>query len=247
MTITAIIGGTGLNALPGFSIQEERQASTDWGTPSAALRFGSFHGTPCVFLPRHGDGHRLPPHLINYRANIRALADAGIRYVLAVAAVGGIRSDLPPGVVALPDQIIDYSWGRPGTFWDAEHADESLHIDSTTPFSTQLREVLIESGADLPLVTDGTYGVTQGPRLETTAEIRRMRQDGCDMVGMTCMPEAALAREAGLEYACIAVSVNWAAGIGDTDIHAEIEASLATGMGTVQALLQATLPRLQGA
>lgn len=240
----AVIGGTGFTSWDEFRIEHEVDSNTRWGLPSAPLSVGSYSGSPCLFLPRHGPDHRIPPHRINYRANIQALADAGVRQIIAIAAVGGIRDDLAPGEIALPDQIIDYSWGRPQSFWDDE--GEALHIDFTHPYSPALRSALLQAATDaeVSLVDGGTYGVTQGPRLETAAEIARLRRDGCDMVGMTSMPEAALARELDMAYVCLAVSVNWAAGIGETGIHDEIAASLEAGMTKVRTLLAATLPLL---
>lgn len=248
---TAIIGGTGFNDWPGFTLHKETTADTTYGPAAAPLRFGEYAQSACLFLPRHGDGHRIPPHQINYRANIQALADAGVKRIIAIAAVGGISADLPPGAVAIPDQIIDYTTGRVSSFWDGpdDFDAEPLHVDFTEPYTPALRQLLLQAAttANANIVDGGTCGVTQGPRLESAAEIRRLRQDGCTMVGMTSMPEAALARERNMEYASLAVSVNWAAGLHpdpSVGIHDQIIASLASGIKTVQAILEQALPIL---
>ncbi len=237
---TAIIGGTGLTELDGLVIHERRELDTPYGAPSAPLCLGSYHEQPVIFLARHGHGHVLPPHLINYRANLWALHALGVRHVLAVAAVGGIHPQLGPAALAVPDQLIDYTWGRAHTY-----SREGLveHADFTEPYDASLRQRLLVAAqqAKIEILAGGTYGVTQGPRLETAAEVRRLQRDGCDMIGMTAMPEAALARELGIAYATLAVSVNWAAGIGSGDIHAEIAISLAQGMQRARAVIAAAL------
>lgn len=241
-----VIGGTGLDWLPGLDIRVEEAMETPYGVPSAPLRRGRYGDREMVFLARHGDAHQLPPHLINYRANLWALGQAGVGRVIAVAAVGGIADACVPGRLCIPDQLIDYTWGREHTFTDGS-TPAVLHADFTTPYSEGLRQCLLESAKaiDLQIIDGGVYGATQGPRLETAAEIRRLRADGCDMVGMTGMPEAVLARELGIDYACVAVVVNRAAGLGGArGIHAEIEESLATGMAAVRRLLAEALRRL---
>jgi len=192
-----------------------------------------------IFLPRHGAVHTIPPHRINYRANIWALRNIGVKQVIGMAAVGGIRADMGPGRVAIPDQIIDYTWGRGHTFFEQD-LTHVTHIDFTDPYCEELRQTLISAGleAGIDLVGDGTYGATQGPRLETAREISRLERDGCDLVGMTGMPEAALAREMGLCYACCAVVANWAAGKQAGPITMEeISANLETGMESARNLL----------
>lgn len=210
-----IIGGSGLNRLAELEILERKAISTPCGEPSAALTFGRLRGADVVFLARHGDGHTIAPHRINYRANIWALHALGVKQVVAVATVGGIRSDLEPGALLVPDQVIDYTHGRESSFFDGV-AQPLDHIDFTKPFCGELREGLLGAGRILgELMFDGgVYGATQGPRLETAAEIERMARDGADVVGMTGMPEAALAREMQLCYAMLAVVVNAAAGRG---------------------------------
>lgn len=243
-----IIGGTALANLAALDNAETRDATTTaYGPPSGPLVRGRLADRDVCFVMRHGPGHRLAPHRINYRANIRALADAGCRQVIAIAAVGGISDAMRGGRIVIPDQIIDYSWGRAHSFYDDPDGGALDHVDFTTPYDATLRDALARSAAELELdpAVGGVHGVTQGPRLETAAEIDRMALDGCDIVGMTGMPEAALAREAGLDYACCAVVVNKAAGrSGGTAIHAEIETTLARGMADIQAILDTTLTRL---
>ena len=241
MTRTAIIGGTGLTRLPEFEIQHRERVSTPWGEPSSDLVTGRLFGKEIVFLARHGERHTIPPHRINYRANIHALKDAGVGSIIAAAAVGGIRADMGPAKIIVPSQIIDYTYGRASTFYE-DDLDHVTHIDFTHPYSPPLREKLLAAGfrAGLRVVDGGVYACTQGPRLETPAEIVRIERDGGDLVGMTGMPEAALAREAGIEYACCAIVANWAAGKSGEEISmAEIEANLLAGMANFARLLDA--------
>ena len=192
---------------------------------------------PFAFLARHGKDHHIPPHEINFRANIDALREAGVTEIVAINAVGGIAEGTGPGTIIIPDQLIDYTWGRQSTFCGQSQRFVK-HVDFSFPFDRALSDRLIsavnaindQSGAARPVMTAGVYGVTQGPRLETAAEIQKMRRDGCDIVGMTAMPEAVLAREAGINYGLIALSVNWAAGILPSEVTMEeIEAVLADG------------------
>jgi 5'-methylthioinosine phosphorylase len=245
MTDLAIIGGTGLTSLAGLEITHREMVYTPYGEPSGPLTHGRLAGHDVVFLARHGYAHTIPPHRVNYRANIWALHRIGVRRVLAIAAVGGIRADMLPGAVAFPDQLIDYTYGRAHTFveQDLEHV---THVDFTEPYDRVLRQHLIKAArtAGLKSINDGTYAAAQGPRLETAAEIVRLERDGCDVVGMTGMPEAGLAREMQLAYACCAVIANWAAGKGKEGIHAEIDRYLKQGMEQVRALLEALVPML---
>jgi 5'-methylthioinosine phosphorylase len=246
MSLIGIIGGTGLQRLEGFRFEREHSAPTRYGEPSAPLQIGSFAGVPVAFLVRHGRGHTVPPHLINYRANLRALADAGVSRIVAVAAVGGITPGMRPGRLVFPSQLIDYTWGRRHTYFD-EPGSPVTHIDFTDPYCEATRQALLAAAIDAGVdsAVDGVYGATQGPRLETPAEIDRLERDGCDIVGMTGMPEAALARELSLPYACCAVVANWAAGRGDGPISIEaMEAILAEGMQQVGRVLGMALPRL---
>lgn len=243
----AIIGGSGLSKLDILDNQETKSVVTPYGQAEVVVTIGAIHGEKVAFLPRHGADHVIPPHKINYRANIWALKEIGVTEIIAINAVGGIDPQLSPGQLAIPDQIIDYTYGRKHTFFE-EDLTEVVHIDFSRPYSRRLRHLLVlmvesedrESIAaidSLP-VTRGTYGCTQGPRLESAAEIARLKQDGCDMVGMTGMPEAALARELGLGYACLAVSVNRAAGLEEKPITMEaINQALYLGMGEVKKLL----------
>lgn len=240
----AIIGGSGLDQLEGLAIAARRPVMTAWGSPSAPLCEGLFEGSPVIFLPRHGEQHTLPPHRINYRANIAALRDAGITDIIAVTAVGGIGATAGPGVMIVPDQIIDYTHGREHTFFDGLGATLD-HVDFSYPYTQSLRRLLLDNAARVghPIVDGGVYGATQGPRLESAAEIACMARDGCTLVGMTGMPEAALAREAGLGYATLSLSVNWAAGLGGGEIVSleEIMHHLREGMGRVLDVVGAAL------
>ncbi|HCT98651.1 MAG TPA: S-methyl-5'-thioadenosine phosphorylase [Methylococcaceae bacterium] len=241
MTTLSIIGGTGLGQLAALTITRHETLSTPYGKPSADFLIGELHKKPVVFLARHGNPHHIPPHKINYRANLWALKQLGVKDIIAVAAVGGITPVMKPAHIAIPDQIIDYTYGREHTFFDGNDASVT-HIDFSYPYSQKLRAALIHSAASLDLKVSpiGTYGCTQGPRLESGAEIARMERDGCDIVGMTGMPEAALARELDLHYASIAVIANWGAGKTANEITmAEIEENLHHGMANVGSLLQA--------
>ncbi len=211
-----IIGGSGLANLVGLQNVRREIARTAWGQPSSALSFGELNGVPVVFLARHGYGHTIAPQDINYRANIAALKQAGVDAIISVATVGGIRKDLAPGVLVVPDQLIDYSTGRSSTYYSGPD-QPVVHTDFTRPYDKALRERLLSAARSLktPVVDGGCYACMTGPRLETAAEIRRLERDGCDLVGMTGMPEAVLAREAEVPYAALAVVANHAAGKGN--------------------------------
>jgi 5'-methylthioinosine phosphorylase len=216
MTIElAVIGGTGVYALGELADVESQQPITPYGAPSGPVRVGTYAGKRVAFLARHGEGHSLPPHKINYRANLAALKAVGAQRVLALNTVGGIGERFGPRVLACPDQLIDYTWGRVSTICE-EPGTDVLHVDFGDPYTASLRSEIVSAAqrAGVALVDGGCYGATQGPRLETKAEIARMRRDGCDLVGMTGMPEAGLARELGLDYACLGIVANWAAGAG---------------------------------
>lgn len=234
--VTAIIGGSGLQTLPGFQIAEHLSPDTPWGPTSAPVLRGTLDGMEAYFLPRHGGARAIPPHLVNYRANIAALAALGVDRILAFNAVGGIGTSFPPGLLVVPHQLIDYTWGRPSSYWDGPD-QQPLHIDFTSPYDSATRISLIRAAESegVPVRPWGVYGATQGPRLETAAEIRRLHRDGCDLVGMTGMPEAALAREKGIAYACLALVVNPAAGtvsgvIDLQDIQRIMDAALPGGV-----------------
>lgn len=245
-TRIAVIGGTGMNSWPGLSIESRESVTTPYGEPSAPLLFGTINGVRACFLARHGEGHKIPPHRINYRANLWALREAGIQRIVAIAAVGGINAGYAPALVGLPHDAIDYTYDREHTYSDGSDRWPLHHVEMPAPYSPVLREILRAAAreAGVPLTDGGVMGITQGPRLETPAEIARLRRDGCDLVGMTSFPEAPLARELGIEYACLAVSVNWGAGIGTGGIHDEIEQSVETGMTRVRAILAQALPQL---
>ncbi len=220
----AIIGGSGLTQLANLNIERREVVRTPYGEPSGVLLFGRVCSMNVVFLARHGYGHTIPPHMVNYRANLWALHKAGATGVLSVASVGGIRADLGPGVLVVPHQIIDYTHGRRGTFFDGVDGPV-VHVDFTEPYDPVLRRrILAAAGEAGEAVVDGAvYAATQGPRLETAAEIERLARDGADVVGMTGMPEAALARELDLPYAALNVVVNWAAGRADSEHEIRFE------------------------
>jgi len=242
----AIIGGTGLCELDGFVLDESLEITTPYGETSAPILAGHVEGRPVCFLARHGKPHRIPPHRINYRANIWALNSIGINRVIAVNAVGGIAEHMGPAHINIPDQIIDYTTRRVGSFCD-DDKEMPTHIDFSFPFDEKLRKILIAKSEVLSLdySAGGVYGCTEGPRLETAAEINRLENDGCHIVGMTVMPEAALAREKGLAYASISLVVNKAAGRSETIITmGDIEGVLKTGIASVYKLLREVLPDL---
>lgn len=243
----AIIGGSGLYSLgEDFELETQVVRNTVFGNTSSDILVGFWNGIQVAFLPRHGPGHQVPPHRINYRANIWALRERGVEKILAVNAVGSIADNMPPACLVLPDQIVDYSWGRDATFFDGEDG-EVRHVDFTWPYSQSLRECVLKTAQqiDVPLVATATYACTNGPRLETAAEIARLRNDGCDIVGMTGMPEAVLARELEIEYASIAVVVNWAAGIeGQPITMDDILRNMEQGIDRLKPLLRATLDQM---
>ncbi|MBL8434983.1 MAG: S-methyl-5'-thioinosine phosphorylase [Zoogloea sp.] len=237
----AIIGGSGLTQLANLNVIRREVVRTPYGEPSGALTFGQLCEHPVVFLARHGYGHTIPPHRVNYQANLWALKEAGAEVIISVASVGGIRADLCPGTLVVPDQIIDYTWGRKSSFH--EGTDEPVvHIDFTEPYDAAVRgRILAAAAAAGEKIFDGAvYAATQGPRLETAAEINRLERDGADVVGMTGMPEAALARELGIPYAAINVVANYAAGRADSSARIcfdSIETVLHEAMGRVRKVL----------
>lgn len=216
----AIIGGTGLTQLDNLNITKRLIVRTPYGEPSQPLIFGEIAGREVIFLTRHGNGHTIPPHEVNYRANIYALHLQGVTEIAAVATVGGIHPELSPGAIAMPHQIIDYTHGRKNTFYDGIELPVK-HIDFTEPYCANLRAKWQKAASSIsePLIDQGVYATMQGPRLETAAEINRLERDGATMVGMTGMPEAALARELGISYAAICPIANHAAGRGES-LHA---------------------------
>jgi len=249
----AVIGGTGLASEDTFTLSEKKLVSTIYGKPSSALLFGELNSSnspiknqnsqvkdnSVVFLSRHGFEHNIPPHKVNYRANIQALKEQGVTTIIAVNAVGGISEKMSPGTIVLPDQIVDYTYGREHTFF-AENLEHVSHIDFSYPYNQQIIDKISQAAhaIQIELVKSATYACTQGPRLESIAEIRRLANDGCDIVGMTAMPEAALAKEAGINYASISFVANWGAGISTIEISMDdIEAEIKKGMDKIKALL----------
>lgn len=237
----AIIGGSGLTQLASLDLIRREVVRTPYGEPSGALTFGRLCSQPVVFLARHGYGHTIPPHRVNYQANLWALQQAKVDAIISVASVGGIRADMCPGTLIVPDQIIDYTWGRKSTFH--ESSDEPVvHIDFTEPYDEAIRQRILKAGlaAGEAIIDGAVYAATQGPRLETAAEINRLEGDGADVVGMTGMPEAALARELGIPYAAINVVANFAAGRASSAsgiCFDSIDAVLRDAMGRVRSVL----------
>jgi 5'-deoxy-5'-methylthioadenosine phosphorylase len=238
----AIIGGSGLTHLSNLDIARREVVRTPYGEPSGALQFGHLGEQQTIFIARHGYGHTIPPHEVNYRANIWALKQAGAEAIISVASVGGIPDHLGPGTILVPDQIIDYTWGRASTFFEGGDSPV-VHVDFTEPYDPGLRQQILRAAREAgETVVDGaTYAATQGPRLETAAEVNRLARDGAHVVGMTGMPEAALAREVEIPYAAIQVVANHAAGRGNSThgipMH-EIEDTLREAMARVRKILQ---------
>ena len=244
----AIIGGTGLYQLTGLSVTRRQVVRTPYGETSSALTYGRIaESEEIVFLARHGYGHTLAPHRINYRANLWALHEVGVRRIVSVATVGGIGAGCVPGSIVVPDQIVDYTHGRLNTYFEGEDQPVA-HVDMTWPYGEEMRADLLEAAriGDISVRDGGTYGCTQGPRLETAAEISRMARDGCDLVGMTGMPEAALARELEMDYAALCVVSNYAAGLGDSGRKIsldEIRSTVDATMQNVHSILGALVGR----
>jgi 5'-deoxy-5'-methylthioadenosine phosphorylase len=241
----AIIGGSGLTRLSSLAVAHREVVRTPYGEPSSALVFGQIAGRDVVFIARHGHGHTIPPHRVNYRANLWALAQRGASAILAVASVGGIGGGAP-GDLVLPHQLIDYTHDREASFFDGGD-QRVVHVDFTQPYTPSLRAKCLAAAAaaGIRLADGGVYGAVSGPRLETAAEIDRMDRDGATLVGMTGMPEAALARELGVPYAAIAVVVTPAAGRGDSSDAVSMEGIakvLETAMERVRALLEHVVP-----
>ncbi len=246
MATIAIIGGTGLARMEGLEITRREMVKTPYGAPSCPLLYGDLNGQAVVFLARHGHTHKIPPHRINYCANVWALHSIGVEKIIAVGAVGGIHEDCKTGNLVVPDQVIDYTHDRVNTYHDGA-PDEVRHIDFSYPYDDGVRQALIQSReqSNTTVIDHGTYGATQGPRLETIAEIKRMERDGCTIVGMTGMPEAALARELDMAYACCAVVVNPAAGKGESTITMDgIVEAIDGGMQSARGLIEGAVASL---
>lgn len=251
MTTVAIIGGTGLANLSGFNKQETRSIETPYGDPSSPLLIGKYQQENIVFLARHGLAHTIPPHKVNYRANIWALKDLGVTHLLAINAVGGIHPQMGPTHIVLPDQLIDYTYNRQHTFFE-ENLEQVVHIDFTFPYSKSIQDILtkncqvIQQEDDSFTYSDtGIYGCTQGPRLETKAEVDKLERDGCDIIGMTGMPEAALAAELDIKYGSICLVVNQAAGRSNALITSkEIMQAVDIGMKRVIKLIDKSIKEI---
>jgi len=244
MARLGVIAGSGAAFFPQLESANVCQSANSWGVVAGGVARWTESGHEVLFLSRHGPDANIPPHRVNYRANIQALRDLGADGVVALNAVGGITPAMVPGKLVLPNQLVDYTWGREHTYYSGEAAGSQLEfVDFTEPYSQYLRQKVIDASASagLEIVAGGTYGATQGPRLETAAEIDRLQRDGCDIVGMTGMPEAALARELGLHYVSCSFVVNWAAGRSTADIHAEMGSFLRSGMLQSAALIRALL------
>lgn len=238
----AIIGGSGLTQLSNLDVSHREVVRTPYGDPSGVLTFGNICGNEAMFLARHGYGHAIPPHAVNYRANIWALREKGATSIISVASVGGIRDDLNPGDIVIPHQIMDYTWGRKSTYFDGA-GTPVVHVDFTEPYDGNLRQKLLEAAiaAGIEVKNGGVYAATQGPRLETAAEICRLERDGAAVVGMTGMPEAVLARELGVPYAAINLVANHAAGRGESVQGIrfdQLEEVLRGAMGRVRTVIE---------
>ena len=239
----AIIGGTGVYDPRMLEDVREETIATKYG--QAVVKLGSYQGKNIAFLARHGAGHAVPPHRVNYRANIRALKELGVEKVIATAAVGSLNKDMKPGDFVLVDQFIDFTKNRVTTFFEGEEG--VVHVDMTEPYCGQVRKVLIKAGEGLPVKTHngGTYICAEGPRFETPAEIRMYRQLGGDLVGMTQCPEVVLARESELCYAAIAMVTNFAAGISPTLLtHAEVVETMNNNAENLKSLIMNTISLL---
>ena len=239
----AIIGGTGLTELEVPRITHTHNVETALGKPSSPVQEGIWSGRRVLFLARHGHPHAVPPHKVNYRANLLALKELGATHIIAVNAVGGIHKEMVSGRIAVPHQVVDYTWGRESTYFDGVYRPLD-HIDLTHPYDEGLRQHMLNAARqmDIPVSNFGVYAATQGPRLETIAEIVRLERDGCDLVGMTGMPEAALARELKIPYASVCLVVNPAAGKSAHEITMqEIKAVISSGMGQVRDLIAESL------
>lgn len=246
-----VIGGSGLYQLDGLMVEDKLEVDTPFGKPSSPVILGRLEQavdsttatsnlSQVAFLPRHGSDHSIAPHGINYRANLWALKSIGVTHIIAVNAVGGIHADMGPNQLVVPDQIIDYTWGRQHTFSGTQDFPV-LHVDFTEPYSTNIRQELLAAAknCDIHCVDFGTYGATQGPRLESAAEVSRLQNDGCDLIGMTGMPEAGLARELNIEYASLCLVVNWCAGLDSAVITMdEINKVLDAGMTEIKRILE---------
>jgi 5'-methylthioadenosine phosphorylase len=239
MPILGVVGGSGLYDIPDLEIRDSVKVTTPYGEPSDVYRTGRLAGRDAVFLPRHGAMHRIQPHKVNYRANLWGLRELGVEKIISICASGGISPQMKPGMITLPDQIIDMTNGRASTFYDG---DEVVHVDFSDPFCPDMRRYIIAAATDagVSLTGAGIYICTNGPRLETAAEIRTYAKWGADMVGMTLMPEAVLARELEMCFTCVAVITNFAAGITEKKLTTkEVMETMQSSAESVRMLLKA--------
>lgn len=206
--VIGMIGGSGLYDIDGLEGREWRRVETPWGEPSDELLFGRLAGVRCVFLPRHGRGHPRPPSALNYRANIDALKRVGVTDVISLSAVGSLKEEYPPGHFVVVDQFIDRTFAREKSFFGIGCV---AHVSVAHPTCPRLSDAIEEAGRELalPMTKGGTYLVMEGPQFSTQAESNLYRQWGCDVIGMTNMPEAKLAREAELCYASVAMVTDY--------------------------------------
>ena len=240
-----IIAGTGFYNIPELVDRVDHDVRNDYG--SARITTGTWNGVSVVFLTRHGSGHTIPPHMINFRANIKALKDAGVSHTIAVSVVGGVDPTLKAGDLSLIDDFVDFTSGREHTFFDGTTPEGVQHVDVTYPYDRQIQSALRESAKKLsiPLREKGIYAGFNGPRFETPAEVRFAALAGATVVGMTGCPEVSLAKEANLPYATIALIVNPAAGLSEKEITiADINAALDIGREKVLAIISGALPLL---
>lgn len=241
----AIIGGSGVYSVEALKGASTTVVSTPYGN-SPEITIGRLGGRRVAFLPRHGKGHTVPPHLVNYRANIWALSELGVKRVLATTACGSLNPRMRSGELALLYQFIDFTKRRPQTFYEGGEGGV-VHVDVTEPYCPELRDVLREAarGLKLKLHPRATYGCTEGPRFETAAEVRALRRLGCDLVGMTNVPECVLTRELEICYVAVAVVTNFAAGISKAKLtHTEVVELMKENIGRVQKLLFEAIPRI---
>ena len=239
MSKIGVIGGSGLYEIKGFVLKNKKRVNTPFGKPSEQYLIGKVGSTEVIFLPRHGRQHNIPPHMINYRANIWGFKKLGVERIISVSAVGGIKKGLKPGDIVVLDQVLDYTKCRKSTFYEGE--DGVVHIDFTEPFCREIRDLLIKAGTrvGISLKRGGTYVAVEGPRLESASEIKGFKILGGDVVGMTGMPEASLARELEICYSGLSVVANYAAGISKTKLTvAEVMTAMKDATENIKRLLK---------
>jgi 5'-methylthioadenosine phosphorylase len=236
-----IIGGSGLYKIEGITLRKTKKVKTTFGKPSDSYKIGALSDREIVFLPRHGAKHSIPPHKVNYRANVWGFKELGVKRIIAISAVGGISPKVSPGAIVVPDQIIDMTSNREATFHEKDNA---VHVDFTEPYCPEMRRSIIGASKTkgIDIKASGTYVCVNGPRLETRAEIQFFSRIGADIVGMTAMPEAALVREVEICFGGISVVTNYAAGVKKRSLRAnEVGEVMKEAMGNLGALLEALL------